>query len=92
MASLYLFRGIQTVKPHVPLIQFPKRFPLESLFPLKPSGSTDLDSQKVRGDRVDRKTETSNFNVLEETELPIKYKRATILPEEIAYIERGGPD
>ena len=36
---------------------------------------------------VDSKAVASNVHMLEDTELPNKYMRTTILPEEIAYIE-----
>ena len=75
------------MRPHIPLIHFPKRFPLgRSPFPGK-SNAIALET------KIPNTNESSRNNgAIDDSELPIRYQRTEILPEEILCIERGGPD
>ncbi|XP_065059791.1 alpha-ketoglutarate dehydrogenase component 4-like [Rhopilema esculentum] len=84
-------RCLQTAaaRSHVPLIRFPQRDPLLGRFPLL---------EKIKSMVIPKSTvpklQTKEHGIILETvsELPAKYRRQEISQEEIAYIERGGPE
>ena len=87
MAGIFCYRSLHTVRPHIPLIHFPKRFPLGSL--TYPGKSNAIAPET----KIPNIIESSRNNgAIDDSELPIRYRRTVILPEEIIYIERGGPD
>jgi len=76
-------------RPRVPLIKFPERTPLDQRFPLLETLKTMVipkrEEQKV--------IEKDDGVVLQSlSELPPRFRRQEISEEEIAYIERGGPE
>ncbi|MPC31435.1 28S ribosomal protein S36, mitochondrial-like [Portunus trituberculatus] len=73
----------RVVKPHIPLIRFRKGSPLELVH-----GSQE---QSAVAGKTAVGGVTQAPKVLEEWEVPYKYRRPLITEEEIEYINRGGP-
>ncbi|XP_050699080.1 alpha-ketoglutarate dehydrogenase component 4-like [Eriocheir sinensis] len=77
--------ALRMVKPHIPMIKFRKGSPMELVrgggAPGGMAGPSPSGAAAV----------TQAPRVLEEWEVPLKYRRATITEEEIEYINRGGP-
>ncbi|CAB4008896.1 Hypothetical predicted protein [Paramuricea clavata] len=89
MAGLFCCRGLHTVRPHIPLIRFPTRFPLGSS---TLSGKPSTVAPETRISNNNNELSINNIGVVDDSELPTRYRRAAILPEEILYVEQGGPD
>ena len=99
-SSLYrlsaLTQNIVTVKPHVPLIKFPKR----TVKPLRKKDILDLNEEislttipKNLSSFAMKKSCISipNGPTLESWQLPPKYKRLALTIDEMEFIEKGGP-
>ncbi|KAL4227480.1 Mitochondrial ribosomal protein S36 [Mactra antiquata] len=81
-------RTIQAVRPHIPMIKFPNRTAeaskgvtgnmVQSFTESTPSSTQSSRSQSISGSGLDS--------------VPLKYRRRLISPEEMAFIERGGPE
>ncbi|KAK1801481.1 hypothetical protein P4O66_022743 [Electrophorus voltai] len=99
-------RAVQAVRPHVPLITFPNRQglakpnvqeALKLLVASMPQTSTpSAPAQAATG--VGRTTGAAEWlsgspdSVAVIKQLPQKYRRRALLPEEMDYIQRGGPE
>ncbi|KAK4292431.1 hypothetical protein Pmani_034811 [Petrolisthes manimaculis] len=77
----------RAVKPHIPMIKF-RKGGLEELVRGTPE-STTMPGGVSSGTTVN--TTTTTTQVLEEWQVPLKYRRERITQEEIEYINRGGP-
>ncbi|CAG0912886.1 unnamed protein product [Notodromas monacha] len=77
----------RVVRPHVPLIKFRKGS--------RPS-TRDVGSEEEFANRSQPNSaqvrSTSSTRVLHHYEIPLRYRRKTIDADEIAYINRGGPE
>ncbi|XP_038074189.1 28S ribosomal protein S36, mitochondrial-like isoform X1 [Patiria miniata] len=79
-------RAIERIRPHIPLIKF--RFV---------KGSTGTGSVAIGASKAKSNSSTSNVGTrrgdsIEFTSLPLKYRRLALTPQEVDYINRGGPD
>ncbi|KAL3866278.1 hypothetical protein ACJMK2_043586 [Sinanodonta woodiana] len=90
-------RVVRTVKPHIPQIKFPTRkadaktFAQSAVTPVKVSmeSTSSSTSQLLKSKPVASAAKGSGIDY---ATLPARYHRKPISPEEMAYIERGGPE
>ncbi|CAH1796216.1 unnamed protein product, partial [Owenia fusiformis] len=80
-------RIIQVVKPHIPLIRFPKHAveTLGTQLPFPPVNEASS-APEVKPSKM------SPGVAIEDKDLPMKYRRKLIDDIEIEYINRGGPE
>uniref|UniRef100_UPI00358E09BB alpha-ketoglutarate dehydrogenase component 4 isoform X1 n=1 Tax=Myxine glutinosa TaxID=7769 RepID=UPI00358E09BB len=84
-------RAVLIVKQHVPLIKFPNREGLCQSNQRKGLGSV-LGMQSP-GQPPDPHQPTGNsYSIESNSALPLRFHRKPIDPEEMAFIERGGPE
>ncbi|XP_043856360.1 28S ribosomal protein S36, mitochondrial isoform X2 [Dromiciops gliroides] len=92
-------RVVQVVKPHTPLIRFPDRkgypklnVPESLTSSMLPSHTSAISQHSVGG----KSSLSMNRGPPDTAEiiktLPQKYRRKLISPEEIEFIQRGGPE
>ncbi|CAH0391851.1 unnamed protein product [Bemisia tabaci] len=82
LSNPFIFRSIQTVKPHVPLIRFRKGEPDK-----RQIASAD---NSHSGSGTGKKTGTVKLPVVEDHQLPARFWRAPIDDKEIEAINSGG--
>jgi len=87
--------AMQNVKPHIPMIKFPAR----TGEPIKYSGTPSSGavesllspSMPVQPKGVGKPSASiPNGPTLEYSQLPLRYRRKPLSPEEMEYIEKGG--
>ncbi|XP_014771637.1 alpha-ketoglutarate dehydrogenase component 4 [Octopus bimaculoides] len=79
-------RTIRAIKPHVPLIKFPDR---RVKGVVKSTSSQNMTPST--SPNVSKSTNITLATCLEWEDLPAKYHRKSLTPEEMEFIERGGP-
>ncbi|XP_038074191.1 28S ribosomal protein S36, mitochondrial-like isoform X2 [Patiria miniata] len=77
-------RAIERIRPHIPLIKF--RFVKGS------TGSVAIGASKAKSNSSTSNVGTRRGDSIEFTSLPLKYRRLALTPQEVDYINRGGPD
>lgn len=88
MAGISTSRAWQVIKPHVPMIKFRKG----ALSNMDPQG-TGTPSQHATGSAgAGKKPQVTLRPVIEDYQLPLRYRRRPLDENEIAYINRGGPE
>ncbi|KAK3599331.1 hypothetical protein CHS0354_009817 [Potamilus streckersoni] len=92
-------RVVRTVKPHIPQIKFPTRkadgkattFAQSAVTPISVSReSTSTNSSQLSTSKPE--ASAAKGSGIDYAALPARYHRKPISPEEMAYIERGGPE
>uniref|UniRef100_UPI00358E6A46 alpha-ketoglutarate dehydrogenase component 4 isoform X2 n=1 Tax=Myxine glutinosa TaxID=7769 RepID=UPI00358E6A46 len=77
-------RAVLIVKQHVPLIKFPNR---------EGKGLGSVLGMQSPGQPPDPHQPTGNsYSIESNSALPLRFHRKPIDPEEMAFIERGGPE
>ncbi|XP_069683272.1 alpha-ketoglutarate dehydrogenase component 4 [Periplaneta americana] len=89
MASAFVSRAWQTIKPHVPLIKF-RKGGLSAVDPRSTGAETSSHSGGSAGGG--KKAQFTSRPVIEDYQLPLRYRRQPLDEKEIAYINRGGPE
>ena len=97
--SLYdsstLTENTRIVKPHVPLITFPKRniktFKYNTIRDVKEELSLSCAPKNLSSRAMKPSASIPNGPTLESSQLPLRYKRQPLTIDEMEYIEKGGP-
>jgi len=91
MAAAAIARTVQAVKPHIPSIKFPVR---GSQNLKAPGNNTSLSAESMLLNRGAQPSTSSGSSskrpTIESSELPPRFRRKPISPDEIEYIEKGG--
>ncbi|XP_023705906.1 28S ribosomal protein S36, mitochondrial [Cryptotermes secundus] len=89
MAGISVAKSWQVIRPHVPMIKFRKGG--ASVTDTQVSGTSA--SQHAAGSAgAGKKPQVTLRPVIEDYQLPLRYRRQPIDEKEIAYINRGGPE
>ncbi|XP_021925182.1 28S ribosomal protein S36, mitochondrial [Zootermopsis nevadensis] len=89
MAGISVARSWQVIRPHVPMIKFRKGGRLVA----GSEGTVTPTPQHATGSAgAGKKTNIASRPVIEDYQLPLRYRRQPIDEKEIAYINRGGPE
>ncbi|KAK7116677.1 alpha-ketoglutarate dehydrogenase component 4-like [Littorina saxatilis] len=84
-------RTLKTVRPHIPMIKFPPRGKVPAYNPSASSTPATTAAPSTAAAQSKAVGSTPRGSGIDELALPQKYLRRAIDPEEMEYIERGGP-